>query len=60
MNPPLRFDGDSAIIDPEIQYKIDPAIFVSKCKNTPFTGMKVQGGAFLTMVDGRIVYQKNK
>jgi hypothetical protein len=27
MNPPLRSEGDSAIIDPEIQHKIDPATF---------------------------------
>jgi len=50
--------ADLTIIDPEIQYEIDPATFVSKCKNTPFTGIKVQGEAFLTMVDGRIVYQR--
>ena len=52
--------ADLTIIDSETQYEIDPATFISKCKNTPFAGRKVQGGAFLTMVDGRIVYQKNQ
>jgi dihydroorotase len=52
--------ADLTIIDPKVHYKIDPAAFVSKCKNTPFAGRKVQGEAFLTMVDGRIVYQKNQ
>lgn len=50
--------ADLTIIDPETQYEIDPATFISKCKNTPFAGIKVKGGAFLTMVDGRIVYQR--
>jgi dihydroorotase len=50
--------ADLTIIDPEIQYEIDPDTFISKCKNTPFAGRQVQGEAFLTMVDGRIVYQK--
>ncbi len=52
--------ADLTIIDPEIAYKINPATFISKCKNTPFTGRQVRGAAFLTMVDGRIVYQKNQ
>ena len=52
--------ADLTIIDSETPYEIDPASFVSKCKNTPFASRKVQGGAFLTMVDGRIVYQKNQ
>jgi dihydroorotase len=50
--------ADLTLIDPETPYEIDPATFVSKCKNTPFAGIKVKGGAFLTMVDGRIVYQR--
>jgi len=52
--------ADLTIIDLEIQYEIDPDTFISKCKNTPFAGRQVQGEAFLTMVDGRIVYQKNQ
>jgi len=52
--------ADLTIIDLKTQYKIDPATFISKCKNSPFAGRQVQGEAFLTMVDGRIVYQKNQ
>jgi len=52
--------ADLTIIDPQIQYKIDPDTFISKCKNTPFAGRQVQGTVFLTMVDGRIIYQKNQ
>ncbi|MCP3940843.1 MAG: dihydroorotase [Desulfobacteraceae bacterium] len=50
--------ADLTIIDPQIQYAIDPSIFISKSKNTPFSGRQVQGKTFLTMVDGRIVYKK--
>ena len=52
--------ADLTIIDLKTQYEIDPATFISKCKNSPFAGRQVQGEAFLTMVDGRIVYQKNQ
>jgi dihydroorotase len=50
--------ADLTIIDLEAQYEIDPDKFISKGRNTPFAGRQVQGEAFLTMVDGRIVYQK--
>ncbi len=49
--------ADLTIIDPEMSYKIDPETFESKSRNTPFSGFKVKGGTFLTMVNGRIVYQ---
>ncbi len=49
--------ADLTIIDPEMSYKIDPETFESKSRNTPFAGFKVKGGTFLTMVNGRIVYQ---
>jgi dihydroorotase len=49
--------ADLTIIDPEMSYKIDPETFESKSRNTPFSGFKVKGGTFLTMVNGRVVYQ---
>lgn len=51
--------ADLTIIDPEDQYQIDPQTFKSKCSNTPFANVKVKGSAFLTMVDGKIVYQRD-
>ena len=50
--------ADLTLIDPDVQYEIDPAKFISKGRNTPFGGRQVQGEAFLTMVDGRIVYER--
>ncbi len=52
--------ADLTLIDPHIQYEINPDTFISKGRNTPFGGRQVQGEAFLTMVDGRIVYQKEQ
>ncbi|MCF8113078.1 MAG: dihydroorotase [Desulfotignum sp.] len=48
--------ADLTLIDLESEYAIDPARFVSKSCNTPFSGMKVRGRAVYTMVDGEIVY----
>lgn len=50
--------ADITIIDPEVNYKVDPKTFVSKGKNTPFTGMEVFGEITHTLVNGEIIYQK--
>ena len=50
--------ADLTIIDPDDVYKIDPEKFKSKSKNTPFAGIKVKGRPFLTMVNGKVVYQR--
>jgi dihydroorotase len=52
--------ADITLIDPDDDHEIDPASFKSKSRNTPFSGMKVRGSAFLTMVAGNIVYQRGK
>ncbi len=49
--------ADVTIIDPKKTYKIDPAAFVGKSKNTPFGGMEVTGDICYTLVDGKIIYQ---
>ncbi|MDY0220192.1 MAG: dihydroorotase [Desulfobacterium sp.] len=50
--------GDITVIDPDKVHVLDPADFVSKSRNTPFAGIEVKGEAFLTMVEGRIIYQR--
>ena len=50
--------ADLTIIDPDDEYVIDPSTFRSKSYNSPFSGMKVRGNAVLTMVNGRVVYQR--
>lgn len=49
--------ADLTILDLEKTYKIDPATFKSKSKNTPFSGRRVKGCAFATIVDGNVIYQ---
>lgn len=51
--------ADLTVIDPEDEYVIEPSTFKSKSRNTPFSGMKVKGNAYLTIVNGQIVYQRD-
>lgn len=50
--------ADLTIFDPECEWVIDPADFLSKGKNTPFGGKKVTGKVMVTIVDGEIAYQE--
>jgi len=52
--------ADLTIIDPEDIYEIDPETFKSRSKNSPFSGMKVKGSTFLTMVNGKVIYLNDK
>lgn len=51
-------EADVVIIDPETEYIIDPLKFVSKGKNTPFGGWKVNGVVMYTICGGQVVYEK--
>ncbi|MCP4023474.1 MAG: dihydroorotase, partial [Desulfobacteraceae bacterium] len=51
--------ADLTIIDLEREWVVNPDNFLSKSRNTPFTGRKVKGQAFLTMVNGKVVYQRS-
>jgi dihydroorotase len=48
--------ADLTLIDPDVQYTIDVNSFKSKSRNCPFSGMKAQGKAVMTLVGGRVVY----
>ena len=50
--------ADICIFDPEIYWKIEPSALYSQGKNTPFTGLEMQGRVRYTLVDGQVVYQK--
>jgi dihydroorotase len=45
------------VIDPERHWTVDAAAFRSKGRNTPFHGWQMTGGAVLTMVGGRVVFE---
>ncbi len=52
--------ADITLIDPQRSFRVDPDTFFSKSRNTPFKGLEVMGEAFLTMVDGRICYRRER
>lgn len=52
--------ADLTIIDLNKTAPVDPQTFVSLGKNTPFTGMELQGWPVMTLVDGKIVYKEKE
>lgn len=48
--------ADVTIIDPDFQWTVEPAKFLSKSRNTPFAGLRLRGKAMLTIVGAEIVY----
>ena len=49
--------ADVCVFDADAYWKVEAAALKSQGKNTPFTGMEVQGLVRYTLVDGKIVYQ---
>jgi dihydroorotase len=49
-------DADVTIIDPEARWTIDPALFHSRSRNTPYGGWEVRGRAHTVIVGGEIRY----
>ncbi|MFS0839537.1 dihydroorotase [Paenibacillus sp. 1P03SA] len=49
-------DADLTLVDLETEKEVDPASFLSKSRNTPFTGWKLKGWPVLTMVGGKIAW----
>jgi dihydroorotase len=50
-------DADITILDPKRQVTVQPELFQSKGRNTPFKGLELQGGPVTTIVGGRITWQ---
>ena len=48
--------ADVTVIDPELRWTVDPPTFLSKSRNTPFTGWELRGRAVRTIVGGRSVF----
>lgn len=51
-------DADLVIFDPDQEWIIDKNQFISKGRNTPFHGRKVQGKVKYTISQGNIIYQE--
>ena len=45
------------IIDPNVKWTVDADKFESKSRNSPYVGRELEGAAYLTMVDGHIVFK---
>ena len=51
-------DGDVVIFDPNETWTVDPEVFASKGRNTPFAGRELKGKVKYTVSGGEIVYQE--
>ncbi len=51
--------ADVAVLDPDAEWTVDPSRFYSKSRNTPFGGRRLQGRCDLTIVRGRVVYDRS-
>jgi dihydroorotase len=51
--------ADITIFDPAAQWTVDPALFLSKCRNSPYRGKHLTGRATCTIVGGRIVFAQD-
>ncbi len=49
-------DADVTLIDPNAEWTIDPSLFRSKSRNTPFGGRAVKGRAHTVFVNGQVRY----
>jgi dihydroorotase len=49
--------ADVTVFDPSVRWKVDPSKFLSKGRNSPYTGMTLAGRAACTIVAGSVVYR---
>jgi dihydroorotase len=52
--------ADVTIIDPNLEWTVEPVKFLSRSRNTPFAGIRLQGKAMMTIVGGEIVYDARR
>lgn len=50
--------ADLAVLDLQSSYRVDPNSFLSRGRATPFGGMAVKGENIMTMISGRICFEK--
>ncbi|MBS4098385.1 MAG: dihydroorotase [Sulfuricella sp.] len=49
--------ADLTLFDPDQYWKIEPHALKSQGKNTPFSGVELQGKVRMTLVEGHVVYE---
>lgn len=52
--------ADVTVFDPKQEWTVDPSQFLTKGRNTPYTGMTLKGRAVCTIVGGNVVHRLNK
>jgi dihydroorotase len=52
--------ADVTVFHPEAEWVVEPGRFLSKSRNTPFAGWKLRGRPELTIVGGRVVWEREK
>lgn len=52
--------ADVTLIDPKRRVRIDSSRFESKSRNCPFDGWELRGAPMMTIVDGRVVYRRER
>ncbi len=52
--------ADVTVFDPEVEWTVDASSFRSKGRNTPYAGMTLRGLVECTLVDGRVVYRRDR
>ncbi len=50
--------ADLTLLDLGARVKVDPSSFTSKGRNTPFGGMALRGAPAVTIIGGRVVWQR--
>jgi len=50
--------ADVALIDPGVEWTVEPEQFFSKSRNTPFAGRRLRGRAEATIVRGQVVFRR--
>lgn len=52
--------ADLVLFDPDAPFILDRFALLSKSKNTPFDGARMQGRVLATYVDGKPVYERER
>lgn len=50
--------ADVVVFDPAVEWEVRPESFFSKSRNTPFAGRRLRGRAEVTIVRGKLAYQR--
>jgi dihydroorotase len=51
--------ADLTLLDLRKRWTVDPAVFASKARNTPFAGRQLKGAPVATIVGGEFVWRAN-